>query len=134
MEARSICKGPHPHPRRLCQIAAVQWHGPAYSPGTNLLYMNGIDWCAEAVKGPTPVYLKGKTYLCWANRFGDRGPIEQAFGLVNAIDPASGRLLWRFRVSSPPVAGLTRTGGVLVITADVNGDLFALDAATGALL
>ena len=121
-------------PLRLCPIAAVQWNGPAYSPGTNLLYMNGIDWCARAVKGRTPVYVKGKAYLGWANSFGDRDPIEQAFGLVNAIDPASGRLLWRFRVSSPPVAGLTATAGGLVITADVNGDLFALDAATGALL
>ncbi len=120
-------------PLRLCPIAAVQWNGPAYSPDTNMLYMNGIDWCAQAVKGPTPVYVKGETYLGWANRYGDRDPIEQAFGLVNAIDPTSGRLLWRFRVSSPPVAGLTATAGGLVITADVSGDLIALDAATGAL-
>jgi alcohol dehydrogenase (cytochrome c) len=121
-------------PLRLCPIAAVQWNGPAYSPDTNMLYMNGIDWCAQAIKGPTPVYVKGESYLGWANRFGDRDPIEQAFGLVNAIDPVSGRLLWRFRVSSPPVAGLTATAGGLVITADINGDLIALDAATGALL
>jgi alcohol dehydrogenase (cytochrome c) len=118
-------------PLRLCPIAAVQWNGPAYSPDTNMLYMNGIDWCAQAVKGPTPVYVRGKTYLGWANRYGDRDPIEQVIGLVNAIDPASGRLFWRFRVSSPPVAGLTATAGGLVITGDVNGDLIALDAATG---
>ena len=58
----------------------------------------------------------------------------QAFGLVNAIDPASGRLVWRYRISSPPLAGLTATAGGLLMTGDVDGELIALDAATGALI
>jgi alcohol dehydrogenase (cytochrome c) len=121
---------------RLCPIAAVQWNGPTYSPDTNLLYMNGIDWCAKAIKGPTPKYEAGKPYLGWATPtgYGNRDPIEKAFGLLNAIDPASGRLAWRYRIPSPPVAGLTATAGGLVLTADTQGDLFAVDAKTGALL
>jgi alcohol dehydrogenase (cytochrome c) len=97
--------------------------------------MNGIDWCAQAIKAPTPRYVEGKPYLGWATPtgYGDRDPMEQAFGLVNAIDPINGRLQWRYRVLSPPVAGLTATGGCLVITGDVSGDLIALDAATGEL-
>ncbi len=77
---------------RFCPVAATQWNGPAYSPDTNLLYMNGIDWCAKAIKGPTPKYVKGKPYLGWATPtgYGNRDPIEQAFGLVNAIDPTNG--------------------------------------------
>lgn len=121
---------------RLCPIAAVQWNGPAYSPDTNLLYMNGIDWCAKAIKGPTPKCQKGKPYLGWATPtgYGDRDPIEQAFGLLNAIDPTSGRLAWRYRIPSPPVAALTATAGGLLLTADTQGDLFAVDAKTGTLL
>ncbi len=121
---------------RLCPIGAVQWNGPAYSPDTNLLYMNGIDWCAKAIKGPMPEYVRGKTYLGWATPtgYGDRDPIEQAFGLVNAIDPANGQLKWRYRIPAPPVAGLTATAGGLILTADTQGDVFALDAKTGALL
>jgi alcohol dehydrogenase (cytochrome c) len=121
---------------RLCPIAAVQWNGPAYSPDTNLIYMNGIDWCAEAMKGPTPEYVKGKRYLGWATAtgYGVRDPIDQAFGLVNAIDPASGRLVWRYRNDSPLLAGLTATAGGLVMTGDLAGELIALDAAGGALL
>lgn len=121
---------------RLCPIAAVQWNGPAYSPDTNLLYMNGIDWCAKAIKGPTPEYVRGKPYLGWATPtgYGNRDPIEQAFGLVNAIDPANGELKWRYRVGSPPVAGLIATAGGLVVTAALSGDLIALDAKTGKLL
>jgi alcohol dehydrogenase (cytochrome c) len=114
----------------------VQWNGPAYSPDTNLLYMNGIDWCAKAIKGPMPEYMRGKTYLGWATQtgYGDRDPIERAFGLVNAVDPTNGELKWRYRVPAPPVAGLTATGGGLVLTADTQGDLFAIDAKTGVLL
>ncbi len=121
---------------RLCPIAAVQWNGPAYSPDTNLLYMNGIDWCAKAIKGPMPEYVRGKTYLGWATPtgYGDRDPIELVFGLVNAIDPASGQLKWRYRIPAPPVAGLTATAGGLILTADTEGDVFALDTKTGALL
>jgi alcohol dehydrogenase (cytochrome c) len=120
---------------RLCPIGAVQWNGPAYSPDTNLIYMNGIDWCAKAIKGPTPRYVRGKAYLGWATPtgYGDRDPIERAFGLVNAIDPATGELKWRYRIPSPPVAGLTATAGGIVLTADTEGDLFALDAKTGML-
>lgn len=117
---------------RLCPIAAVQWNGPAYSPDTNLIYMNGIDWCAQASKGPPPVYKKGEAYLGWANFYGTRDPIEQAFGWVNAVDPATGRLKWRYRVPTPPVGAVTVTAGGLVITGETNGDLIALDATTGA--
>ena len=121
---------------RLCPIAAVQWNGPAYSPDTNLLYMNGIDWCANAIKGPTPTYVPGQPYLGWATPtgYGDRDPIDQAFGLVNAIDPASGRLAWRHQVAALPVGGLTVTAGGLVLAGLLDGTLLALDAKTGATL
>jgi alcohol dehydrogenase (cytochrome c) len=121
---------------RLCPIGAVQWNGPAYSPNTNLLYMNGIDWCAKAIKGPIPEYERGQPYLGWATPtgYGDRDPITQAFGLVNAIDPADGQLKWRYRTPAPAVAGLTVTAANIVLTADTQGDLFALDANTGVLL
>jgi alcohol dehydrogenase (cytochrome c) len=53
---------------RFCPVAAAQWNGPAFSPDSGLLYMNGIDWCGSAIKGPTPIYQPGKSYLGWATR------------------------------------------------------------------
>jgi len=121
---------------RFCPVAAVQWNGPAYSPDSGLLYMNGIDWCGTAIKGPTPTYTPGRPYLGWATPTGysKREPIQQAFGLINAFDPAKGRLAWSYRVPSPLVAGLIATAGNLVIAAENNGDLVVLDAKTGAPL
>ena len=57
---------------RFCPVAAAQWNGPAFSPASGLLYMNGIDWCGSAIKGPTPTYQPGKSYLGWATPIGLR--------------------------------------------------------------
>jgi alcohol dehydrogenase (cytochrome c) len=116
---------------RLCPIAAVQWNGPAYSPDTKLLYMNGIDWCAQAIKGATPVYKATHPYLGWANFYGTRDPVNEAFGWINAIDPTTGNINWRQKVSSIPLGGVTATSGGLVITGETDGTLLVLDAQTG---
>jgi alcohol dehydrogenase (cytochrome c) len=116
---------------RLCPVAAVQWNGPAYSPNANLVYMTGIDWCAQAIKGPSPTYAKGQPYLGWANAFGTRDPIDQAFGWINAIDPTAGILKWRRRTSSLPLGAVTATAGGLVLTGETSGEFIALADATG---
>jgi alcohol dehydrogenase (cytochrome c) len=119
---------------RLCPIAAVQWNGPAYSPDTHLMYMNGIDWCAQAIKGPTPAYRAAHPYLGWANFYGTRDPVDEAFGWINAIDPTNGNIAWRRKVSSVPLGPVTATAGGVVITGETDGTLLVLDAHTGAEL
>ena len=55
-------------------------------------------------------------------------------GNVSAYDPATGELAWRTEIEGGPSAGTLSTGGNLVFTAERLGTLYALDAATGALL
>jgi alcohol dehydrogenase (cytochrome c) len=119
---------------RICPIAAVQWNGPSYSPETNLIYMNGIDWCAQGIKGPLPEYRTGQEYLGWANYYGDRDPKEQAFGIVNAIDAATGQTKWRLKTPASPLSAITSTAGGVVITGETSGDLDVINASTGSLL
>lgn len=119
---------------RICPIAAIQWNGPAYSPSTGLLYINAIDWCAVAIKGPTPKYVKGQEYLGWKNGYGTRDPISMAFGLTHAIDPDSGKILWSHKSSSPTLGGLTATAGDVLLTGDTGGDFLVLDATSDAVL
>jgi alcohol dehydrogenase (cytochrome c) len=98
--------------------------------------MNGIDWCGSAIKGPTPTYHPGEPYLGLStpSGFPTPDPVKQAFGLINAFDPADGRLMWSYKVSAPLFAGLIATAGNVVITADINGNLLILNAKTGELL
>jgi alcohol dehydrogenase (cytochrome c) len=118
---------------RLCPIAAVQWNGPAFEPSTNTLFMNSIDWCAQAIKGPHPAFHRGQPYLGWANGYGTRDPISKAFGWVNAIDATTGALKWRYRTLAPPLAATTVTAGGLALTGDTAGNLYAIKSGDGRL-
>jgi alcohol dehydrogenase (cytochrome c) len=53
---------------------------------------------------------------------------------VYAVDADSGKVLWKYHSSLPMVAGLTPTGGGLVFTGDLLGNLLAFDAASGKVL
>jgi alcohol dehydrogenase (cytochrome c) len=52
-------------------------------------------------------------------------------GWVTAVDADSGMVRWRNHTTTPMVAGIAVTAGGLVMTADLNGDFVAYDAATG---
>ncbi|WP_051377982.1 pyrroloquinoline quinone-dependent dehydrogenase [Derxia gummosa] len=116
---------------RICPIAAVQWNGPAYSPLNNLLYLGAIDWCATAIQGEPPVWTARKPYLGWANGYGTRDPIDQARGVITAVDAHTGLARWRWMSDRPLLAGVTATAGQLLLTADLRGRLVAIDAVTG---
>jgi alcohol dehydrogenase (cytochrome c) len=55
----------------------------------------------------------------------------QKKGWITAVDADSGAVKWRYQAATPMVAGITVTGSGLILTADLNGDFLALDAATG---
>ena len=42
----------------------VEWNGPSYSPKTNTLYVNAIDWCTTVSVAP-PAKLEGKDCIPW---------------------------------------------------------------------
>jgi alcohol dehydrogenase (cytochrome c) len=46
----------------------------------------------------------------------------------------TGEKKWEFRLQSPPWSGVLSTAGVLLFSGDMEGNFFALDAATGQLL
>jgi len=111
----------------------VLWNGPAYSPATNLVYVNSMDWCTTLkLDSKLPEFEEGKTFLGSANGFGDKDAAK--FGWVTAVDADTGVVRWRNRVAAPMVAGIAVTASGLVMTADLNGDFLAYDAASGKLL
>jgi len=113
----------------------VNWNGPAYSPKTNALYVNSIDW-PTLVKLAPPESVRhetGKPFLGSTNEFGFSDPKTKS-GWLTAIDAATGKPRWQYHSNQPMVAGVTPTAGGLIFTGDFNGDLLAFDAATGKLL
>lgn len=115
----------------------VEWNGPSYSPKTNTLYVNAIDWCTT-VKIAPPDKLEGKDGLPWTGS----SELEHPFGVPDstrrgwlvALDADDGAVRWRYASPTPLVAGITATAGGLVFTGDLNGDVLAFDADDGQIL
>lgn len=111
-------------------LGGVQWNGPAYHPGTNLLYVPSVDWCMTYRKGGAPDTWLGR-HFAGALDFGDPAA---ARGWLNAVDASTGEIRWRYPSDAPMVAAAVATSGGLVFTGEVSGDFLALDADTGEVL
>lgn len=120
---------------RICPFTAVLWNGPTYSPATNMLYINGNDWCTQAIQGPKPVFKVGQTYAGWANgEGGTPDPLSTAFGVITAIDASTGAVMWRTTLPTVSLGGLVATGGGVLVSSDIGGRVMLLDATSGAEL
>ncbi|HVW83926.1 MAG TPA: PQQ-dependent dehydrogenase, methanol/ethanol family [Bryobacteraceae bacterium] len=106
------------------------WYSPAYNPQTDLLYIAAREAGSVYFTGDAE-YLKGEQF----NGGGFRSvPGEQEWGAVRALRPATGDVAWEYKLFSPPWSGLLSTAGGLVFGGTNEGQVFALDAATGAPL
>lgn len=115
-----------------------EWNGAAYSPETNLLYAGAVDWCANVqLKRDTITIPKiGSDYWFGAEtpQAQIMDPPAQAKGWLTAYDAESGSVRWEFAAPHPVLAGVTPTAGGLVFAADMGGELYAMDAASGRIL
>ena len=112
----------------------VEWNGPAYSPRTNLLYVNSIDWCTTVSVSP-PEKVRGRKGLPWTGSSKLRQPFGRPDstrkGWLTAVDADNGAVKWRYASPTPLVAGVTVTKGGVVLTADLDGNVLAFDAENG---
>jgi len=95
---------------RVCPgaIGGVQWNGPAYNPGTGMLYVNAADFCAIT-----------------------KDPIEKSTGWLTAIDAETGKVAWRYASVRPMLSAVTTTSSNLVFAGELTGNLIALSATDG---
>ena len=60
-----------------------------------------------------------------------RIPEKEQWGAIRALEVATGKLAWEFRLVTPPWSGILSTAGGLVFSGSNEGNIFALDAHTG---
>jgi alcohol dehydrogenase (cytochrome c) len=107
---------------------ATNWNAPSFDPQTGLFYVNGHT-------GFSAFYLTlGPNGKPEGHQGGAETPlVSHAF--LEAIDYRTGKVCWRRREEGASGnSGILTTAGHLLITADVKGNILALDPATGKTL
>ncbi len=100
----------------------------AYSPQTGLFYVPANEWGMEIWNEPVS-YKKGAAYL--GAGFTIKPLHEDHIGVMRAVDPLNGKIVWEVKNYAPLWGGALATGGGLVFYGTPEGQLKALDAKTG---
>jgi len=112
-------------------LGGVLWNGPAFNPGTNLLYVNSIDWCATFAKAKEDRYVEGQMYMGGTVQ---QEPPDKSRGWLTAIDASTGEVRWKYESKRPMLAAVTTASSNLIFTGELLGDFIALDGKTGEVL
>ncbi len=103
-----------------------------YSPRTKFWYNIGWEICNAITPQKLPI-VEGQPLFGGSLEF--KPPKDKpAYGHINAFDPLTGERKWRYNTRYMNVASLLSTGGDLIFSGDVLGEVFALDATTGTKL
>ena len=119
-------KGVHACPGVL---GGVEWNGPAYNPGTNMLYVGAVDWCATFKSAEVVKRIPGRGYMG-----GTVQSDKTSQGWITAVDASTGAVRWKYRSPRPVVGAVTTTAGGLVFGGELTGSFVALDARSGDVL
>ncbi|QEY62836.1 PQQ-dependent dehydrogenase, methanol/ethanol family [Metapseudomonas lalkuanensis] len=109
-------------------LGGKNWMPMAYSQDTGLFYVPSNEWGMD-MWNENIAYKKGAAYL--GAGFTIKPLNEDYIGVLRAIDPKSGKEVWRYKNYAPLWGGVLATKGNLVFTGNPEGFLMAFDARTG---
>lgn len=124
---------------RFCPGAqgGAEWNGPAYNPQNKTIVVGEVDWCTTVHTDPKQGVQSVPVAVPWTGSrdgFGVQDDTSKWAGWVTATDVSSGTRKWQFKAPYPILGGVTPTAGHVVFVGDMGGNLYALDADTGAKL
>jgi alcohol dehydrogenase (cytochrome c) len=109
-------------------LGGKNWMPMAYSKDTGLFYIPSNEWGMDIWNEPV-TYKKGAAYL--GAGFTIKPLNENYIGVLRAMDPATGKIVWEYKNKAPLWGGVLTTAGNLVFTGTPEGFLKAFDAKTG---
>ena len=118
----------------------TNWYSPSFSPGTGLFYLTAWEDYHTTYFQWDQDYEPGKSFTGGAARapfqsirrdpFIKWGP-EWGYGVVRALNPATGEKVWDYKMRDVSDAGILTTASNLLFSGNREGYFFALDAKTG---
>lgn len=113
-------------------LGGQEWSSSAYDPERNIVVAPMVDWCGTVHHDATaPAHTVGQHF--YGGRI-DQDPIEQAQGVLAAIDMKSATVRWKVQTTAPMLANVTATRGGVIFAGDLKGTLYAVDADRGEVL
>jgi len=109
-------------------LGGKNWMPMAYSKDTELFYVPSNEWEMDVWNEPVS-YKKGAAYI--GAGFTIKAINDDYIGVLRAIDPKSGKEVWRYKNYAPLWGGVLATAGNLVFMGNPEGYLLAFDAKTG---
>ncbi len=109
-------------------LGGKNWNPMAYSHDTGLFYIGANHW-KEDYWTEEVQYKKGSAYL--GQGFRIKRMYDDHVGILRAIDPLSGKIVWQHKEELPLWAGVLATKGNLVFTGTGDGYFKAFNAKTG---
>jgi alcohol dehydrogenase (cytochrome c) len=123
VEGAHICPG---------LLGGEEWSSAAYDPKRKMTIAPMVDWCGtEHRNAAAPTWQAGVHY--YGGEI-DQDPIDQARGVLAAVDVSSGTLRWKTEVPAPMLANVTATAGGIVFAGDLKGTLYAVNSDDGSVL
>lgn len=109
-------------------LGGKNWNPMAYSQDTGLFYLGANHWkedyWTEEVR-----YNKGAAYI--GQGFRIKKMYDDHVGILRAVDPVKGKIVWEHKEKLPLWAGVLATKGNLIFTGTGDGYFKAFDAKTG---
>jgi alcohol dehydrogenase (cytochrome c) len=113
-------------------LGGQEWSSSAFNSNEKIVIAPMVDWCGTVHHDPAaPVHAVAVHFYGGGI---DQDPIEQARGVLAAIDVETGTLRWRMEAPAPMLGNVTATSGGIVLAGDLKGNLFAVDVHDGAVL
>ena len=91
----------------------TNWFSPAYSPRTELFYVQAFDGEATYFKRDEQ-YNEGDRYTGGGMQYNQ--PMDSYQSAIRAIDPKTGDIRWEYQIQARSTAGVMATAGDLVFT------------------
>ena len=115
----------------------TNWYAPSFSPVTGLFYLTAWDDYPGVYYSWDQQYEAGKWFAGGSVRASlpsivrqeirTLGP-ESGYGAIRALDPATGRRVWEYRMNDVSDSGLLTTSTGLLLSGNREGHFFALNA------
>ncbi len=112
-------------------LGGTNWMPMSYSPDTGLFYIPANHWAMDYWTEHV-TYKPGAAYL--GQGFRIKRLFDDHVGILRAIDPKTGKIVWQHKETFPFWAGTLTTAGGLLFTGTSDGYVKAFDAKTGAEL